>query len=184
MNKPNYLAGCGRNAFLFSRYKQQLSKHHLHQLQDLVKQKHHECWTSLFLGFLTVLGTCWYTSLPSKLSRWPCLDAILKNSPSPYRRSLIQRPGCDFQLGLQADTLTAFDTKIYSLLLGIFSRKVKDVELSNGALWTVTLMKTPLCRCYVGFEESESLLIVERQARLLNGSLKTSLEKNISSACL
>ena len=45
----------------------------------------------------------------------------------------------DFQLGLQADTLTAFVPKNILAAFEHFSQGQGDVELlSNGALWTVT----------------------------------------------
>ena len=115
--------------------------------QDLVKQKHLGV-----LGFFVSQGLLYFVaqdfssgteSASIKTFRVDrVLDAaILKNESFSIPEEFDSKDYklLDFQLGLQADTLTAFVPKNILAAFEHFSQGQGDVELlSNGALWTVT----------------------------------------------
>ena len=115
--------------------------------QDLVKQKHLGV-----LDFFVSQGLLYFVAQDFSSSTETAsiktfrvdrvLDAaILKNESFSIPEEFDSKDYklLDFQLGLQADTLTAFVPKNILAAFEHFSQGQGDVELlSNGALWTVT----------------------------------------------
>ena len=115
--------------------------------QDLVKQKHLGV-LDFFVsqGLLYFVAQDFSSSTESASIKTFRVDrvldaAILKNESFSIPEEFDSKDYklLDFQLGLQADTLTAFVPKNILAAFEHFSQGQGDVELlSNGALWTVT----------------------------------------------
>ena len=115
--------------------------------QDLVKQKHLGV-LDFFVsqGLLYFVAQDFSSSTESASIKTFRVDrvldaAILKNESFSIPEEFDSKDykPLDFQLGLQADTLTAFVPKNILAAFEHFSQGQGDVELlSNGALWTVT----------------------------------------------
>lgn len=115
--------------------------------QDLVKQRHLGV-LDFFVsqGLLYFVAQDFSSSTESASIKTFRVDrvldaAILKNESFSIPEEFDSKDykPLDFQLGLQADTLTAFVPKNILAAFEHFSQGQGDVELlSNGALWTVT----------------------------------------------